>query len=196
VIERSILATALLAVALSGVAGCDEKKSVLDEGVCIGAPQPCRSIGAEEARTVAPRASATWERELHARAIADPRTRFPNLPAAELRRRLDQAAEDLDFEVVSFRLLEPKQLAPRIVVRTKHYVRLAEAAGRGGLLRRLDPRRNTGDDRTGWRYEGFYFEAQDEHGTPFFIVYNFWRGPGPGGGQWARSERLFPFPHL
>ena len=193
--EGSILATALIGLALTGVAGCDEKRSVLDEGVCVGTANACRSISAEEARGAAERASADWERELRSRAIADPRTRFPNLPPAELRRRLDLAAEELDFEVVSFRLREPKQLAPKIVVRTKHYLRLAEAAGRGGLLSRLDPRRNVGDSREGWRYEGFYFEAQDERGVPFFIAYNFWRGPGPGGGQWARSERLFPFPH-
>lgn len=178
---------------LSGVAGCDEKTSVLDEGVCT--QTGCRPVTAEEARKVAPKADAMWRRELRDRAVADPKTRFPNLPPAELRRRLDVAAEELDFEIVSFRLLEPKQLAPRIVVRTKHYVRLAEAAGPGGLLRRLDPKRNLGDDRTGWRYEGFYFEAQDERGVPFFVVYNFWRGPGPGGGMWARSERLFPFNH-
>jgi hypothetical protein len=168
---------------------------VLDEGLCIGTASACRSISSEEARGVAKTASANWEHELRSRAVADPRTQFPNLPPAELRRRLDLAAEKLDFEVVSFRLLEPKQLAPRIVVRTQHHVRLAEAAGVGGLIRRLDPRRNVGDSRRGWRYEGFYFEARDEHGVPFFVVYNFWRGPGPGGGQWARSERLFPFEH-
>ena len=26
------------------------------------------------------------------------------------------------------------------------------------------------------KYEGFYFEAQDEHGVPFLIAFNFERG--------------------
>jgi hypothetical protein len=47
----------------------------------------------------------------------------------------------------------------------------------------------------GRRYEGFYLEAQDERGVPFLGVYNFWRGNHKGGGQWARSEPLYPFQH-
>ena len=110
-----------------------------------------------------------------------------------LRRRLDAAARRNDFEVASLRLLRPRGLAPRIVARTKHYVELAHAAPR--ILRRLDPKVATGDDRSGWRYEGFYFEADDEHGVPFLLVFNFLRGPHAGGGQWARSDALFPFAH-
>ena len=30
---------------------------------------------------------------------------------------------------------------------------------------------------------------------PFLIVFNFWRGRSGGGGQWARSEPLYPFGH-
>ena len=71
--------------------------------------------------------------------------------------------------------------------------RMAHAAPRN--LRRLDPKVATGDDRSGWRYEGFYFEADDEHGVPFLLVFNFLRGPHAGGGQWARSDALFPFAH-
>src|SRR5207247_101479 len=114
------------------------------------------------------------------------------LPPAE-RRELGAAARSHDFEVVSFRLLRPRRLAPRIVVRTTHYLELAHATR--GILRRLDPKAATGDDRTGWRYEGFYFEADDEHGVPFLVVFNFLRGPHAGGGQWARSDPLFPFAH-
>jgi len=54
----------------------------------------------------------------------------------------------------------------------------------------------TNDDRTGWRYEGFFLEADDEHGVPFAAVFNFWRGSGGGGGQFARSDPLIPFEHL
>ena len=42
---------------------------------------------------------------------------------------------------------------------------------------------------------GFYLEGRDAEGVPFLIPYNFWRGLGPGGGQWARSEKLYPFDH-
>jgi hypothetical protein len=173
--------------------GCDKHKSVLDEGVSRRMAGGTRVIGPSEALRASSRARASWERELRKRAAADPATRFQNLPATELRRRLAAAAERYDFEVVSLELIHPRQLAPRVVVRTEHYLELAEATG--GILRRLDPKSNTSDDRTGWRYEGFYFEAQDRDGVPFLIAFNYWRGDGPGGGQWARSERLFPFEH-
>ena len=89
-------------------------------------------------------------------------------------------------------LLRPGQLAPEIAVRTTHYLALARALP--GILRNLDPHSAQSDTR-GWSYEGFFFEAQDENGAPFLAVYNFWRGQHNGGGQWARSEPLFPFPH-
>jgi len=94
---------------------------------------------------------------------------------------------------VRVELLDPRQLAPVVIVRTTHYVELANATA--SILRHIDPKVRTNDDRTGWRYEGFFFEAQDEHGVPFLGVFNFWRGAGAGGGQWARSEQLFPFNH-
>jgi glycosyltransferase involved in cell wall biosynthesis len=137
--------------------------------------------------------SAMWRFELRKRAREAPRQRFVNLSPQVLRRRLDAVARRYDFEVVSLRLLRPRQLAPRIVVRTRHDVELVHAVPR--ILRRLDPKARTGDDRTGWRYEGFWFEADDEHGDPLLAVFNFWRGPHAGGGQWARSDDLFPFAH-
>ena len=174
-------------------AGCGGHKSVLDEGIRPGISGKTYVIGPAQARRSALSINAAWERELRIRARRDPRTRFPNLSPTELRRRLDQAAKALGFEVVSFELLHPRQLAPRIVVRTTHYLQLARATN--GLLRKLDPKQRTRDDRTGWLYEGFYFKAEDEHGIPFLIVHNYWRGGGGGGGQWARSERLYPFDH-
>jgi hypothetical protein len=57
------------------------------------------------------------------------------------------------------------------------------------ILKQLDPKNSTGDDRTGWRYEGFFFRADDEYAVPFLAVFNFMRGTySRGGGQWARSE--------
>jgi hypothetical protein len=110
-----------------------------------------------------------------------------------LRARLAALAHRYDFDVVSVQIRRPRQLAPSIVVRTRRYVELARATRL--ILKQLDPKARTNDDRTGWRYEGFFFEADDEHGVPFLAAFNFWRGPHAGGGQWARSDRLFPFVH-
>ncbi len=180
-----------LAALVTLTPACRDRQSVLDEGIQPGQSRKSHVIRRAEALASAHTMSERWERELRRRAQADPTTRFPNLDPSVLRRRLRLAANRHDFQVVSVRVLRPRQLAPKIVVRTTHYLELAQATGR--ILARLDPKEPTSDDRTGWRYEGFYFEAQDEHGVPFLIVDNFWRGKGPGGGQWARSEGLYPF---
>src|SRR5205814_10311160 len=104
-----------------------------------------------------------------------------------------EAAKRYDFEVVSLRFLRPRQLAPEVVVRTRRYAELAHAVP--AIAAALNPRLRVQDDRLGWEYEGFFFEAQDEHGVPFLAVFDFMRGPHKGGGQFARSEPLFPFAH-
>jgi len=185
-----ILVCLVLAVT---VAGCSDRRSVLDEGIQLGATGNVHRIGPAEARAAARRDRGDWERELRERALEAPDQRFSNLRPETFKRRLQQAAERYRFEIVSVELPRPKQLAPRVVVRTTHYVELAEATSL--ILRSIDPRASTGDDRTGWSYEGFYLEARDERGIPFLITSNFWRGTGGGGSQWARSERLFAAPH-
>jgi hypothetical protein len=124
---------------------------------------------------------------------AIPRNDFSNPSKDQLMGDLRALAQKHDFDLVSARLPMPRQAAPRIVVRTKHYLDLAHATP--AILRQIDPRTATPQDSRGWKYEGFYFEAQDEHGIPFLIVFNFERGPSPGGGQWARSEPLYPYSH-
>jgi hypothetical protein len=59
----------------------------------------------------------------------------------------------------------------------------------------VQPRSALISDRTGWAYEGFFFEARDTDNVPFLAVWNYWRGPHAGGGQWARGEDLLPFQH-
>jgi hypothetical protein len=189
--RRRLAALIALVAATAGCGG--HHSSVLEQGVQVGRIGGRHVIGKAEAIAAARSASAEWERELRERARAAPDRRFDNLDPRLLRRRLALAARRYGFEVVSIRLLRPRQLAPRIVVRTSRYLELARATP--GILSRLDPKAPTADDRTGWRYEGFYFEAQDEHGVPFLLAFNFWRGRGPGGGQWARSEPLYPFEH-
>jgi hypothetical protein len=175
------VAVALVGLILVSLA-CSHQPSVFGGGV-----------SSSRARVVGRTTLAHWQRELRLGRIERPGLRFDNLSQTELRRRLDKAAATYDFDVVSVRFHQPKQLAPEVVVQTKHYLDLARSAG--SILDRIDPKRNTGDDRTGWRFEGFYFRAQDEHGVPFFIVFHALRQTEPGGGQWARSERLYPFPH-
>jgi hypothetical protein len=188
---RAALAAAIVAALASG---CGSHRSALDEGVRLGSSGRVHRVGVAEARKNVRQARAEWGREITSRASAYPRQTFSNLPAPALRARLAALARRYDFEVTSMQLRRPRQLAPSIVVRTQHYVELARATR--VILKQLDPKARTNDDRTGWRYEGFFFEAGDENGVPFLAAFNFWRGPGGGGGQWARSERLYPFAHL
>jgi hypothetical protein len=188
--RQSFIAFLALAMLLPA---CSEKPSILTagyEGLRGKRPSP----NAKEALAQARIAERGWLREITSRARRYPEARFPNPPSAELVRNVREYAQRYDFDIVSVRLLRPRQLAPRIIVRTKHYRELAQATP--AILRRLDPRGAAADDSQGWKYEGFYFEARDEHGIPFMSAYNFWRGPSGGGGMWARSEPLFPFDHF
>ena len=182
----SLVACATLA------ADCAGHASVLDAGRSRLGRTPQR-VGPTQAKREARQSYSNWRLELAERARKDPRTRFPNLAPFLFRQRLAAAARRYGFEVVSLRFLRPRQLAPEVVVRTKHYLSLARAVP--AIDAALNPRRPARDDRRGWEYEGFWLEAQDEHGVPFLAVFDFMRGPGPGGGQWARSEPLYPFAH-
>jgi hypothetical protein len=171
---------------------CSGKPSVLTAGYDrLGGKSA--SPNAEKAKTQAAAAERNWEHEIQSRGRHYPKKRFANPSNDELLGDLRALAQKNDFELVSVRLVRPRQLAPKIVVRTKHYLDLAHATP--AILRQIDPRKAIPEDSQGWKYEGFYFEAQDEHGIPFLIVFNFERGPSPGGGQWARSEPLYPFAH-
>ena len=190
----SVRVALVAATVAAFTSGCGNHRSVLDEGVRVGSSGHIHRVGVAEAIKDVGRARAEWVREITSRARADPQQPFANLPVPVFRARLAALSRRYDFEVTSIQLRHPRQLAPNIVVRTRHYVELARATP--AIVRQLDPKARTNDDRTGWRYEGFFFEADDEHGVPFLAAFNFWRGPGGGGGQWARSERLYPFAHL
>jgi hypothetical protein len=107
--------------------------------------------------------------------------------------RLRNAATLYRFVVVRIDVLRPKQLAPAVVVRVRNPERFTRDVP--AVLALVDPRAPAPDDRLGWAYEGFYFEVRDEDGVPAIIVRNWWRGHSAGGGQWARSESLYPFAH-
>jgi hypothetical protein len=184
--------TASVIVAAGLVAGCANSRSILYSGVSGNASGPKRVVTDAAALHDARAAREQWVAEITRRARADPSKRFANLPARQLRLRLAEAASRYHFTVKKVQLLHPRQVAPLVVIQTRHYLAVAHAVP--AIENSLDPQ--TGhSDRAGWAFEGFLLEAQDERGVPFLGIFNFMRGSGPGGGQWARSDQLYPFIH-
>ena len=173
------------------VAGCGSSRSVLYRGVSP-AGGPTRVVTDAAALRDMRSVHAQWVAEITRRARQDPSQRFVNLPARQFRRRLAQAAARYHFTVKKVQLLRPRQLAPLVVIQTREYLAVAHAVP--AIESSLDPYRGHSDQK-GWAFEGFLLEAEDERGVPFLGAFNFERGSGPGGGQWARSERLYPFAH-
>jgi hypothetical protein len=176
--------------------GCSNGHSILERGVGPGLSGRVHRISAAEAHSDVTKTESWWRHQITSRAAAYPRRHFPNLPAEELRLLLARLAARYHFQVVSLEVWRPlpHQLAPKVVVTTTHDLALAQTTP--AIMKQLDPKRRTDDDRTGWRYEGFFFQANDDHAVPFLAVFNFMRGTySRGGGQWARSEPLFPFAH-
>jgi hypothetical protein len=134
-----------------------------------------------------------WRANLRSGALADPKQHFPNLPPATFNARLWLAGSRYHFTVVSVQVLHPRQAAPFVIVAAKDKHALASSAA--AILHLIDPKARTNDDRTGWAYEGFLFEARDSYGAPFLATFNSWRGPHAGGGQWAADPSLYPFAH-
>ena len=185
-----IAASLIFAVGL--VSGCGgSSRSVLYSGVSLdGGPKRVvtDAAAAHDVRAV----HAQWLTEITRRAGEDPGQRFANLPAQQLRLRLAKAAARYHFTVKKVQLLHPRQVAPLIIIQTRRYLAFAQTVP--AIENSLDP--HTGhSDQAGWAFEGFLLEAQDERGVPFLDVFNFERGSGPGGGQWARSDQLYPFLH-
>src|SRR6266487_2857268 len=152
-----VIGVLLLAALAPGCgSSSDSKRAVLHEGQ-LGRTGHSHPVSDVAARTAGSRSLATWKHELVKRARLAPAQRFDNPSSVVLRDRLREAARRYHFRVVSLELLRPRQLAPKIIVQTRHYVELSRAAY--WILKRIDPRRRVPDDRKGWRYEGFYFEA-------------------------------------
>jgi hypothetical protein len=194
-----LAALALLVVVAAGCGGnrgtASESRAVLYQGLAVyrpGSTVEHRRISDPAARREGVDLRKQWEHDIRSRAAEAPNEHFANLSSQTFKARLAKAAHDHHFRVVEVRLLRPRQLAPEVVVRTSHYVALAHALP--SILSALDPHGGS-SDTGGWSYEAFLFEAQDERQVPFLAVFNAWRGSHKGGGQWARSEPLFPFPH-
>lgn len=134
-----------------------------------------------------------WRVNLRSGALVDPKRHFANPSRATLTSRLRLAAGRFHFTVVKVEILHPRQAAPLVVIHARDKQALANSTS--AILHLIDPKARTNDDRTGWAYEGFLFEARDSHGVPFLATFNWWRGPHAGGGQWASDPSLLPFPH-
>ena len=192
---RLITLCCLIALAVVAV-GCSSSSSPPNRSV-LEAPSGRPGgkqyrIGPKQAVAGGRQIRASWRADLINRAKTYPGKRFDNPGRSDLMRRLRDFANRDGFNVVSAKVLRPKQDAPMIIVSTTHYLGLARATS--GILKELNARSSVSDDRRGWRYEGFYWEARDERGVPFLITSTLTRGEVEGQ-QWARSEPLFTFPH-
>src|SRR5205823_12035811 len=119
----------------------------------------------------------------------DPKQHFANPSRATLNARLQVAASRYHFTIVQVKIFHPRQAAPFVVVEAKDKHELA--ASTAATLQLVGPKAHTNDDRTGWAYEGFLFEARDNRGVPFLATFNWWRGQHAGGGQWAADPSLY-----
>jgi hypothetical protein len=162
-----------------------------------GAAAAIMELSPGEARAQAQKARHRWVYEITSRGKrgrANPHpVRFANPTRASFLAALQKASTRYHFTVLKVRFYKPLQLAPFVLVRSANPLRFSRDTPT--ILRGLDPKRRTADDRTGWAWEGFYLEARDAKGVPFLAVFNFWRGAHAGGGEWASDESLYPFPH-
>ena len=188
-VQSRVVVVVLLAFVM---AGCGSDRAILYKGIAGNFGKTRIRISDSQARNEGKALLAEWKQDVSRRSRAAPSERFRNLPPSLFRQRVQAAGRHYGFTIEVVQFLEPRQFAPRVVVETHRYLAIARAIPK--IEQSLDP--HTGaDDRIGWAYEGFYLEARDERGIPFVIVSNALRGPSAGGGQWARSEELFPFAH-
>jgi hypothetical protein len=167
-------------------------------GGCGGASGEASSSGpANDQTQAAPISQAwgahirSWKRELLASANEDKGVRFPTPSQAALEEKLAGAASRFDFRVLSVEFVPAAQGSPLVIVESSSPTRFSRDTP--AILRLLDPKRGGDQDWEGWDYEGFFLGAQDQQGEPFLAVFNVERAHG--GGQWARSEELYPFEH-
>src|SRR5205085_8167693 len=117
--------------------------------------------------------------------------RFPNPSPAVFRRRVRLIGRRYGFSVEELRLLEPRQLAPLLVVRTERD-RKAFVHDVPAIMKLLDPV-SSGNGATAVTFEGFFLEARDARG-PFVRVENVYRGETEGG-QWWWNRGAYPYAH-
>lgn len=135
-----------------------------------------------------------WTSEMRASAKnGDRAARFPSPSRAVLMRRLHTAARQYGFRIVSVQLLHPLQSAPVVVIRSDREQATARATAK--IILSFDPYHPTPADPIGYAYEGYFLVAETSRGIPYVATFNLGRAPHIGGGEWAASENLYPFPH-
>ena len=186
---KRLLPCLLLAVSATACGG--NGRSILYAGIQNGPVGARITISDAEALSTGRTAFAGWKAGLYVRAARAPRQRFTKLKTSAFLAELHTAAARYGFRITSLRFYHSRQFAPSVRVQTRQYLRLSRAIPT--ITRSLDPHRGS-SDLTGYSYEGFYFEADDERGIPFTIVSNLTRGQVEVS-QWARSDKLYPFAH-
>jgi hypothetical protein len=132
-----------------------------------------------------------WQGMLRATATDNPTATYPTPTRSLLLQRLHQTSVRYGFRVVSLRILDAPQGSPQVIVQTAKPSTFARSVP--AIMRALDPHHPAAEDWLGWSYEGFFLGAQDSQRDPFLAVFNTMRAHS--GGQWARTEQLFPYPH-
>jgi hypothetical protein len=149
--------------------------------------------------TLSPRAAVTqaqkqWLSAMHVAAkTGDRAASFPSPSLSVLMQRLRKAQRRYDFEIVSVRMLHPLQSAPVIVIRSDKKLAIAHATP--AIIKLFDPRHVTNTNPSGFAYAGYFLSAEDRRGVPYLATFHHSRCCPPGGGEWAASENLYPFPH-
>jgi hypothetical protein len=151
-------------------------------------------VGSVTPQHAVAQAKREWLKELRAAAATGDRaTRFPSPSKRVLLGRLHRAEARFGFSVVSVTMLRPLQSAPVVVIRSDRERAIARVTPK--IVAAFDRRRVTRENPSGFAYEGIFFVAQTSRGAPYLAVFNHWRAPHVGGGQWAASESLYPYPH-
>lgn len=158
-----------------------------------GMPTAASSAAIRPKQAIA-QAKAEWLADIRAAAHSGDRsTRFPSPPREVLIKRIDKAAKLYGFRVVSIQMLHSLQDAPVIVISSDRKQSLARSTPK--IIDLFDPRHPTRTNPSSYAYEAYFLVAQTTRDVPFLATFNRWRGPHAGGGQWAESETLYPFPH-
>ncbi len=182
------LGAAIAAVLL--VTGCANSRSILYSG--ISGPLGENKVVVSDARAVhdAREFRAEWRAMIGRTARQAKSESFSSLSDRRFRLRLASAADRYSFTLKAVQFLHRRQVTPLVIVQSRHYLAFARAVP--AIEHSLDPHRGRNDSR-GWTYRAFLLEAQDERGVPFLLVSNVVASSGVTGGQWARSDLLFPF---
>jgi hypothetical protein len=165
---------------------------------CWVGPVAAASVAAPAApspKSIVAEAKREWLHDLLASGRhGDRDARFPSPSRDVLLQRLQRAQALYRFRIVRLTMLRPFQLAPVIVIRSDARRAIARATPR--IVELFDPHtRPTGANPSGYAYEGYFLVAVDARGVPYLATFNHWRAPHVGGGEWAASPDLYPFPH-